>query len=103
MGQLANWNLGNHDSDTCGQCGMEKTNQGACCTDEHKFFKASPDQKLTDPAFYQAPLHVAALPVPFIEFNEITPTAYAIEGPTGHDPPLYHGISIYILTCNYRI
>jgi hypothetical protein len=103
MGVLASWNLGNHHSATCGQCGMEKKNQGACCTDEHKFFKASPDQKLSEPAFYKAQLQVAALPSPFIAFSEPTPTFYTIENPTGHGPPWYHGVSNYILTCDYRI
>ena len=39
MGKLADWGLGHNKSKTCGNCGMEKSEEkdNGCCKDEHKF------------------------------------------------------------------
>lgn len=103
MGKLANWTFGNDESKTCGKCGMEKKSNRGCCQDEHKFFKSSSDQKITESAFNEVQLLAAALPAPFFEVKNITLPCITEENPTSHAPPLHHGVSIYILTCDYRI
>ena len=47
MGKLADWGLGHNNSKTCGECGMEKSEEkdNGCCKDEHKFIKNDTDQK----------------------------------------------------------
>jgi hypothetical protein len=103
MGKLANWSFGNDETKTCGKCGMEKKSNHGCCQDEHKFFKSSSDQKITESAFKQVQSLAAVLPAPFFELTDVVLPRITEENPTGHAPPLHHGVSIYIFTCDYRI
>ena len=103
MGELANWGLGIDDSKVCGKCGMEEQNNGGCCKDEQKFFKASSDQKITEPTNLQIQKIATAALIPYIKFIQPTLVSSVIESSAAHDPPLYHGIAIYIFACDYRI
>jgi len=103
MGKLANWSFGNDETKTCGKCGMEKKTNHGCCQDEHKFFKSSSDQKITESAFNEIQLLAAVLPASFVEVKHVVLPCITEENPTGHAPPLHHGVSIYVLTCDYRI
>lgn len=102
-GKLANWTFGNDGSKTCGKCGMEKKSKAACCQYEHRFIKSTSDQKITESAFSQFHLAATALPVPCFEIKNVALPRITGKNPTGHAPPLHHGISIYMLTCDYRI
>ena len=103
VGKLANWTFGNDDTKTCGKCGMEKKTNTGCCQDEHKFFKSSSDQKITESAFNDIQIIAAVLPAPFFPVSDVVLPRITEENPRGHSPPLLHGISIYIFTCDYRI
>ena len=103
MGKFANWTFGNDDSKTCGKCGMEKKSNGGCCQDDHRFLKSSPDQKITELSFNEVRLFTAVVPAPLFKINDVVLSRTIEESPTGHAPPLNHSISIYILTCDYRI
>ena len=102
MGKLASWAIGNDNSKSCGKCGMEKRNKGGCCHDEHKFVKSSIDQKTGEANIdYVKAFMTVALDFP--EFNVISFPSTSERSYAVHDPPLHHGISIYILNCTYRI
>lgn len=46
MGNLVEWTVVNSHSDTCGKCGMAKSDKPqGCCKDEEKFIKNTDDQK----------------------------------------------------------
>jgi hypothetical protein len=58
MGTLADWSIGHDNSETCGRCGMEKTDEQAngCCNDEETFIKNTADQKPGNLVVTSAPL-----------------------------------------------
>ncbi len=105
MGKLADWGIGQINSNTCGNCGMEKSigKGNGCCRDEQKFLKNSTDQKTTESAFSTLQLITTAFPVSFIEI----PSAYfpfaAEENPVSHAPPRSNGVAVYVRNCVFRI
>ena len=60
-------------------------------------------KKITESAFNEIQLLAAVLPASFVEVKHVVLPCITEENPTGHAPPLHHGVSIYILTCDYRI
>jgi hypothetical protein len=62
MGKLADWELGQNKSKTCGFCGMEKGDEkdNGCCKDEQKFIKNDTDQKFVESASYTLKFPVVA-------------------------------------------
>ncbi len=105
MGKLTEWGFGSKESKVCPGCGMSKkdTDEKGCCKDENKYLKNASDQKIAEFAFTHLQAMAALLPVSYNEFAQIELPAITIESRKGHDPPLRHSISIYILNCNYRI
>lgn len=102
MGKLASWAIGSDNSKSCGKCGMEKKNKGGCCHDEHKFVKSSIDQKTVEASIDYVKAF-AASPLKFPEFNVVCFIPTSVRTYAVHDPPLHHGVSIYIFNCIYRI
>ena len=105
MGELADWGLGQNKSKTCGECGMEKTDEkyNGCCKDEFKFIKNTADQKTTQSAFQLVQLIVAALPVSFIEIPFTDFPFLAEENPINHAPPRSSSVAVYIRNCVFLI
>ena len=103
MGKLANWSFGNDETKTCGKCGMEKKSNHGCCQDQHKFFKSSSDQKITESAFNQIQLLAAVLPAPFFEVKDVVLPRITEENSTGHAPPLGIGVAVYLRNCVFLI
>lgn len=105
MGKIANWGLGNKESETCSNCGMEKSEQkdSGCCKDKYTFLKINTDQKVTVSSFQMIQMMTEALPVSFTEIPSYGFPAVSEENPISHAPPLKQGIPIYILNCIYRI
>ncbi len=105
MGKLLNWDLNPIESKACPKCLMEKSskNSDGCCKDEHKFFKNDNDHKANETIYQFGQLSVITLPVSFIEIPSVNYVSLAEANPVSHAPPRLHGISVYILNCNFRI
>lgn len=105
MDKLVDWNTGQHESATCGQCGMEKETgkDDGCCKYEHKFFKVNPDQKAAENSLLMMTLAIG-LPEPFAT----SPAAYHAVAADRQTypvqiPPRSSGIPVYILHNNFLI
>ncbi len=99
MGELADWSLGHNNSETCGSCGMEKSDEvdNGCCKDEHKFIKNDTDQKLVESSFqFQKIIAVAIVPdyaeLPIEKVSSVTE-----KNSTSHAPPRSSSVALYIL------
>lgn len=105
MGEVASWGLGNQESKTCSNCGMEKSEQNdkGCCKDKDTFLKNSIDQKVTESFFQIKQLMTAGMPSSFAEIPSFIIPSVTEEDPISPAPPPNHGIPIYILNCFYRI
>ncbi len=105
MGKLADWGLGHNNSKTCGECGMEKSEEkdNGCCKDEHKFIKNDTDQKTAEVGLQMLQVLAVALPVSFIEipFNDFH--SVTEENPISHVPPRSCSIAVYIRNCVFLI
>lgn len=105
MDKLVDWNTGQQETSTCGQCGMEKESgkDDGCCKYEHKFFKVSPDQKAVENSLLLMTL-VIDLPTPFTTL----PAGYHAtttdrQAAPVHAPPLISDIPVYILHRSFLI
>jgi len=105
MGKLADWGLGHNKSKTCGECGMEKSDEkdNGCCKDEHKFVKNDTDQKIAEAGFQMMQLISAALPVSFFEIHGNNISSLTEENPISHAPPRSGGVAVYIRNCTFLI
>ena len=105
MGKLADWNIGQNKSKTCGKCGMEKSAEkdNGCCKDEHKFFKNISDQKISETEFQFIKLFAAALPVTFFEIPVAGISSVKEKNPFSHAPPRSNGVAVYIRNCIFLI
>lgn len=105
MGKLADWGLGHNKSKTCGECGMEKSEEkdNGCCKDEHKFVKNDGDQKIAEAGFQMMQLASAALPVTFFEIPVNNISSVTEENPISHAPPRSSGVAVYILNRTFLI
>ncbi len=105
MGKLADWGLGHNKSKTCGECGMEKTEEkdNGCCKDEHKFVKNDGDQKIAEAGFQMMQLASVALPVSFVEIPDNNFSSVTEENPISHAPPRSTGVAVYILNRTFLI
>lgn len=105
MGKLADWGVGQINSNTCGKCGMEKSigKDNGCCRDELKFIKNSTDQKAAETAFNTLQLIIAVIPVSFIEISPVGFPFAAEENPISHAPPRSNGVAVYVRNCVFRI
>jgi hypothetical protein len=105
MGKLADWGLGNNKSNTCGKCGMEKSEEkdSGCCKDEHKFIKNDTDQKTTEVGLQMLQVLAVALPVSFIEIPTNDFPSETEENPISHAPPRSSGAALHIRNCVFLI
>lgn len=105
MGKLADWGLGHNKSKTCGECGMEKSEEkdNGCCKDEHKFLKNDSDQKIAEGGFQMMQLASVILPVTFFEIPGNNISSVTEENPISHAPPRSTGVAVYILNRSFLI
>lgn len=105
MGKLADWGIGHNDSKTCGNCGMEKSEEkdNGCCKDEQKQIKLETDhQKAGFIEFINALAAPAIFTVvpdfnfrPFLQIRERYSTCHA--------PPEIGNIPLHVLHCVFLI
>ena len=105
MGKLADWGLGHNKSKTCGNCGMEKSEEkdNGCCKDEHKFVKNDNDQKTTESFVTNFALQVIVIPVECFTSSEILVSSVTEKHPVSHAPPRSSGVAVYIRNCTFLI
>lgn len=105
MGELADWGLGHNKSKTCGNCGMEKSEEkdNGCCKDEHKFVKNDNDQKTTESFVTNFSLQVIDIPVECFTSSEILVSSVTEKHPVSHAPPRSSGVAVYIRNCTFLI
>jgi hypothetical protein len=98
MGKLADWGLGQNKSKTCGECGMEKSDEkdNGCCKDEHKFVKNTTDQKVVESSFQLIELMGTAILPGYTELPSIKISSLTEENPISHAPPR-SSVAVYIL------
>ena len=99
MGKLAGWGLGHNKSNTCGKCGMEKsdTKKTGCCKDEHKFIKNDTDQKVVESSFQLMEIAGVALLPDYTELSLLHISSITEETPVSNAPPRNNGVAVYIL------
>ncbi len=104
-GKLADWGLGHNNSKTCGECGMDKSDEkdNGCCKDVNKFVKNDTDQKNVEAGFLMMQLASIALPVSFFEIPDINIPSFTEENPISHAPPRSNGVAVYILNRTFLI
>jgi hypothetical protein len=105
MGKLADWGLGHNKSKTCGECGMEKSDEkdNGCCKDELKFVKNDSDQKINEVGIQMMQLVSTAMPQSFFEVPAKHISSITEENPISHAPPRSSGIAVYILNRTFLI
>ena len=105
MGKLADWGSGHNKSKTCGNCGMEKSEEkdNGCCKDEHKFVKNDNDQKTTESFVTNFALQVIDIPVECFTSSEILVSSVTEKHPVSHAPPRSSGVAVYIRNCTFLI
>ncbi len=105
MGKLADWGLGHNKSKTCGNCGMEKSEEkdNGCCKDEHKFVKNDNDQKTAESFVTNFALQVIDIPVECFTSSEILVSSVTEKHPVSHAPPRSNGVAVYIRNCSFLI
>lgn len=106
MGKLADWGLlGQTKTDTCGKCGMEKSdsvNKG-CCKDEHKTIKSETAPQATEVSLRIVQALSSALPVSYFETPAIALSSITEANPISNAPPRGAGTAIYKRNCVFRI
>ena len=99
MGKLAGVELFASENDTCGRCGMTEK-KGGCCSDEHKFYKLTTDQKnASNDQTFQSPVTVIDTEYSSHEilFQKNSALTISNISPQKGGPPLF------ILNCIYRL
>ena len=105
MGKLAYWGLGHDKSKTCGECGMEKSDEkdNGCCKDVHKFIKNDTDQKNAEAGFQMMQFVSIALPAASFEIPDNNTPSVTEENPINHAPPRSCSVAVYILNRTFLI
>lgn len=105
MGKLADWGLGHNRSKTCGNCGMEKSEEkdNGCCKDEHKFVKNDNDQKTAEALVITFASQVIDLPIEYFSVLDIPVSSVTEKYPVSHAPPRSNGVAVYIRNCSFLI
>jgi len=105
MGKLADWGLGHNRSKTCGNCGMEKSEEkdNGCCKDEHKFVKNDNDQKTAEALVITFASQVIDLPIEYFSVLDIPVSSVTEKHPVSHAPPRSNGVAVYIRNCSFLI
>lgn len=105
MGKLADWGFGLQNSETCGICGMENSNEAdnGCCTDEQKFIKDDSAQKITECNLPFMQLIATAVPTSYIPTHAIILPSLTEESHNCNAPPRTRAVPVYIRNCVFRI
>lgn len=105
MGKLADWGLGHNRSKTCGNCGMEKSEEkdNGCCKDEQKFVKNDNDQKTAEALVITFASQVIDLPIEYFSVLDIPVSSVTEKYPVSHAPPRSNGVAVYIRNCSFLI
>ncbi|MEP7108937.1 MAG: hypothetical protein ABI760_13170 [Ferruginibacter sp.] len=105
MSQLADSGPGHHNSKTCPNCGMEKSEKknNDCCKDESKFFNSHTDQESSVSVFHLMHAVAVAFSVSFFEMPSVDISTIPEENPISHAPPKDNGVAVYIRNCVFRI
>ncbi|MBL7720616.1 MAG: hypothetical protein JNK98_01335 [Chitinophagaceae bacterium] len=105
MGKLADWGLGHNRSKTCGNCGMEKSEEkdNGCCKDEQKFVKNDNDQKTAEALVITFASQVIDLPIEYFSVLDIPVSSVTEKHPVSHAPPRSNGVAVYIRNCSFLI
>lgn len=105
MGKLADWGLSHSKSKTCGNCGMEKSEEkdNGCCKDEHKFVKIDNDQKAAESFLINFSLQVIDLPVAYFSLPDTPVSSVTEKHPVSHAPPRITDVAVYIRNCSFLI
>ena len=98
MNEFVGWSLFHGKDETCGKCGMEEKDKGACCKDEHKHFKLKVDHPKSNLSqlitFFATPYLVS----PIVNFDVHSCSATIAETyPTSHAPPDTNRNQLHIL------
>ena len=105
MGKLVDWGLADHETEQCGNCGMEKTTgqDNGCCKDEVTQISIEKDQKTVQTFYQLMQVTFSDLPVAFYEIPAFTIPALAEETPVSNAPPRNTGIALHIRNCIFLI
>lgn len=105
MGKLADWGLGHNRSKTCGNCGMEKSEEkdNGCCKDEQKFVKNDNDQKTAEALVITFASQVIDLLIEYFSVLDIPVSSVTEKYPVSHAPPRSNGVAVYIRNCSFLI
>jgi len=97
--------LGHNRSKTCGNCGMEKSEEkdNGCCKDEHKFVKNDNDQKTAEALVITFASQVIDLPIEYFSVLDIPVSSVTEKHPVSHAPPRSNGVAVYIRNCSFLI
>ena len=105
MGKLADWGLGHNKSETCGNCGMDKSEEKAngCCKDEYKFIKNGKDQKTAEAGLQMLQVLAVALPVSIIEISSKDFPSVTEQSLFNYIPPRSSSVALYLRNCIFLI
>ena len=105
MGELADWAVGHSESDTCGNCGMEKSSEkdNDCCKDDHKFFKDNSAQKATESSVQFLSMIETAIVPPYAELPAVQLPSVTEEYPVSNGPPRSHTVAVYLFNRTFLI
>jgi hypothetical protein len=105
MGKLADWELGQNKSKTCGFCGMDKGDEkdNGCCKDEQKFIKNDTDQKTVQSSTYTLKFPVVAELPDYFRTTFHQSVSFNVYTPLSHAPPRCKDLPIYISKRSFLI
>jgi hypothetical protein len=105
MGKPADWGLGHNKSNTCGKCGMEKTDgkDNGCCRDEYKFFKNDTDQKIVESSLQVTEFTETAFLTDYPKLPVVQISSATDQNPLNSAPPGSSGVAVYILNRTFLI
>ena len=100
MGELVSHSLVKED--TCGKCGMEKTEEG-CCEDVAKVIQTPQDDHSYQSANHTFTPFIAILQTNYIVVPSPVTFTALLQAAKNHSPPGSSGTSLYIRNCVFRI
>lgn len=103
MGKLVDKNLWHEETDSCSQCGMEKSSGAGndCCKDEQQQVKVEKEHQKTETVFQSL-----QLVAPVTVYSELTAASFSSiteENPTSNAPPRSSGPALFKRNCVFRI
>ena len=105
MGKLADWGIGHNDSKTCGNCGMDKSEEkdNGCCKVEQKQIKLKTDHQKVESTAGINMLFVPVITTPVPDFNFQSFLQITERYSTCHAPPEIGDIRLHVFHCIFLI